>query len=96
MTRKVKAFWLQIHWGKYSEVRIYTGPDLPTVMALIEASQRGRLKYNPNGPRITRIASLAPLPSDALFKMFIDECLALESNTGTENLDRAPARVPSP
>lgn len=80
MNAPVKAFWFQIHYGKRSEVHIYTGTDLQSVLDRISAAQARRLKYNPSGPRITRIAALAPLPHDKKFGEWLDECLRIESN----------------
>lgn len=82
MAPPVKTFWFQIHYasrqGKRAETVVYFGPDLVTVTDRISATQRGRLAYDPTGPRIVRIAVLAPPADlDRNFKTFLDECCAL-------------------
>lgn len=81
---KVNAYWFQIFYGSKFEIIVSTGPDLQTVVTRMENAQRGRLKYNPKGPRMTRIRAIPePRTVDAEFKAFIDECLRIESNAST-------------
>lgn len=79
MSTRVKWFWFQIHYGPRSEVVALTGVTLSEVLDRLAAAQAGRLRYNPRGPRMTRIAALAEIRLDRAEKEFLDECLRLES-----------------
>jgi hypothetical protein len=84
----IQAFWFRIQYangrqfGRRSEVVVYTGNSLSEVMDRIAKAQIGRLAYDPQSPRITRIAALrAPPPAiDPGFFRMLDETLVLENN----------------
>ena len=79
----IRAHWFQISYrgraGKRVEVVVYTGESLPAVMERIAAAQRGRLAYDPHGPRITRIAAIQAPPLDRAFARMLDEVLMFEN-----------------
>lgn len=83
--------WFQIHYARPDgrravELVTYTGASLQSVLDRISVAQAGRLRYDPRGPRIMRIAAVAPPALDAQFKMMLDAVLRLENTLATETL----------
>lgn len=75
-----KAFWFSIDYGTRREVIVTTAPSLQSALDRIQAAQRGRLAYRPQGPRIRRITALQPVTHDRAFNAFIDSALQLENS----------------
>lgn len=75
-----KAFWLRIDYGRHEEIIVTTAPSLQIALDRIQAAQRGRLAYRPQGPRIRRITALQPVTHDRAFNAFIDSALQLENS----------------